>query len=120
MFIEPEEDAEHPADFGRPACRFVGGAAAGRPHRRSRRRERNTELLAAAERALDGCVPTPAAVDAHCEAVGGASHSAGRDEETASIRTAIATLNGAVLAAYGRLTEPWPVAQRWRLPRPRG
>ncbi len=66
--------------------------------------DRNAERLAAAGRVLDGWVSTPATCDAHCEAVAAelAERTRG-DEEIASIRTAIATLDDATLAAYGGL-----------------
>ncbi len=68
--------------------------------------DRNAERLTAAGRVVDGWVSTPAACDAHCEAVAAElAERTRRDEEIASIRTAIATLNDAALATYGGLNE---------------
>ena len=65
---------------------------------------RNAERLAAAGRVLDGWVATPAAVDAHCEAVAArVAEQVRRDEEIAAIRKALATLDHAVLETYGGL-----------------
>ena len=56
----------------------------------------------AAGRVLDGWVATPAAVDAHCEAVAArVAEQVRRDEEIASLRRAVATLDNAALATYG-------------------
>ncbi len=64
----------------------------------------NVERLAAAERALDGWVAMPLACDAHCEAAAAqVSEQVRRDEEIATVRTAIATLDEAGLAPYGGL-----------------
>ena len=61
---------------------------------------RNAERLAVAGRVLDGWVATPAAGEAHCEVVAQElAERARRDEENASIREAIATLDDAALAA---------------------
>ena len=65
---------------------------------------RNPERLPAAGRVLDGWVSTTAAAGAHCEVMAAElAERARRDEEIASIRTAIATLDRAVLATYGGL-----------------
>ncbi len=67
---------------------------------------RDRERLAAAGRVLDGWVSSTAAADGRFEAVAAqVAELARRDEEIASIRTAIATLDGAVLAAYGGFNE---------------
>ncbi len=81
---------------------------------------RNAERLTAAARVLDSWVSTPAVVDAHCEtAAARVAEQVRRDEEIASVRAAIATLDGAALAAYGGLNGAVPGAPRWRPPRPR-
>ncbi len=65
---------------------------------------RNADRLAAAGQVLDGWVSTPAVVDAHCEAAAArVAVQVRRDEEIASVRAAIATLDEAALAAYGGL-----------------
>ena len=64
---------------------------------------RNAERLAAAGRVLDGWVITPAAVEAHCEAAARVAEQVRRDEEIASIRTAITTLDDTALVTYGGL-----------------
>ena len=65
---------------------------------------RNADRLAAAGRVFDGWVATPAAVDAHCEAAAArVGKQVRRDEEIASVRAAIATLDDAALATYGGL-----------------
>ena len=90
--------------MGRSACRVVGGAAGSRPRRRSRVVGRNAERLTLAVRVLDGWVSTPAVVDAHCEAaVARVAEQVPRDEEIASVRAIIATLDEAARAAYGGL-----------------
>ncbi len=61
---------------------------------------RNADRLAAAGQVLDGWVSTPAVVDAHCEAAAArVAEQVRRDEEIASVRAAIATLDEAALAA---------------------
>ena len=65
---------------------------------------RNAERLAAADRVLDGWVATSAAVDAHCEAAAArVAEQVRRDEEIASVREAIASLDEAALATHGGL-----------------
>ncbi len=65
---------------------------------------RNAERLTVAGRVLDGWVATPAAVDAHCEAAAArVAEQVRRDEEIASVRAAIATLDEAALATHGGL-----------------
>ena len=65
---------------------------------------RNLERLAAARRVLDGWVSSTAAADGCLEAVAAElAERTRRNEEIASIRTAIATLDGGVLASYGGL-----------------
>ena len=104
VFAQPG-DAKPPADLGRAVCRGLWAAllAAGRAV------EvvvvgRNPERLTVPGRVLDGWVSTPAVVDAHCEAAAArVAEQVRRDEEIASVRAAIATLDEAVLAAYGRL-----------------
>ncbi len=65
---------------------------------------RNSERLAAAGRVLDGWVSRTAAADGRFKAVAEeVAERVRRDEEIASIRTAIATLDGAVLAVCGGL-----------------
>ena len=64
---------------------------------------RNAERLVAAGRVLDGWA---AARDANCEAAAvRLAEQVCRDEETASIRKAIATLDEVALAPYGGLNE---------------
>ena len=63
----------------------------------------NAERLAAAGRVLDGWASTPAAVDAHPDAAARVAEQVRRDEEIASVRAAIATLDEAALVAYGGL-----------------
>ena len=65
---------------------------------------RDRERLAAAGGVLDGWVSRTAAADGRFEAVAAeVAERSRRDDEIASIRTAIATLDDAVLAAYGDL-----------------
>ena len=67
---------------------------------------RNAERLAAVGRLLDGWVSTPTARGAHCKAAAArVAEQMRREEELASVRTAIATLNEAALATYGGLNE---------------
>ena len=65
---------------------------------------RNAERLEEAGRVLDGWVSSTAVVEAHCEAAAArVAEQVRRDEEIASVRAAIATLDEAALAAYGGL-----------------
>lgn len=65
---------------------------------------RNAEWLTLAGRLLDSWVSTPAVVDAHCEAVvARVAEQVPRDEEIASVRATIATLDEAALPACGGL-----------------
>ena len=65
---------------------------------------RNAVRLEAAGRVLNGWLSTPAAVDEHREAAAArVAEQVRRDEEIASVRTAIATLDEAALATYGGL-----------------
>ena len=65
---------------------------------------RNAGRLAAAGRVLDGWAATPAARDVPCEAAAArVAEQVRRNEELASVRTAIATLDEAALATYGGL-----------------
>ena len=65
---------------------------------------RNAGRLEGAGRVLDGWVSSPDVVDEHCEAAAArVAEQVRRDEEIASVRAAIATLDETALAAYGDL-----------------
>ena len=83
---------------------------------------RNAERLTVAGRVLDGWVATPAVVDAHREAAAArVADQVRRDEEIASVRAAIATLDEAALetaaTATSRVRPMISAGRTWRSPR---